>query len=77
MQRYFFDTRDGEAFFADDEGQELPDLESVRIEATRSLTELACDVLPGSIKRILTVEVRDGKWPLLKLRLTFEATSLV
>jgi hypothetical protein len=76
VHRYFFDTRDGETFIEDDEGQEMPDLESVRIEATRSLAELARDVLPGSLKRVLTVEVRRGRWPLLKLCLTFEAIPL-
>ena len=77
MRRYFFDTRDGKNFFLDDEGQEMPTLEMVRVEATRSLAELARDVLPGSLKRKITVEVRDGKKPVLKLALTFEATSLI
>ena len=76
VPRYFFDTRDGATFIEDDEGQEMLDLESVRVEATRSLAELARDVLPGSLRRVLTVEVRQGKWPLMKLCLTFEAILL-
>jgi len=37
---------------------------------------LARDVLPGSIKRVLSVEVRDAIRPILKDVLTFEAILL-
>jgi hypothetical protein len=41
MARYFFDWRDNEHFDEDDEGVELPDLEAVKVEASRSLIERA------------------------------------
>jgi hypothetical protein len=41
-----------------------------------SLAELARDVLPGSIKRVLSVEVRDAFQPILRDVLTFEAILL-
>lgn len=77
MSRYFFDTRDGDAFIEDDGGVDLPDLETVKVQAALSLAELARDVLPGSIKRILIVEVRDEKQPVMEARLVFEAIILV
>jgi len=48
----------------------------VKTEAALSLAELARDVLPGSIERILAVEVRNGTRPILKDVLTFEAIVL-
>ena len=77
MPRYFFDTRDGDSFIEDDYGQVLPDLETVKIVAAASLAELARDVIPGSLKRVLVVEVRDGEQPVLEARLVFEAIVLV
>jgi hypothetical protein len=77
MPRYFFDSRDGEAFIEDDVGTELPDLAAAKIIAAQSLAELARDVLPGSEKRVLIVEVREGRRPVLEARLTFEAVTLV
>ena len=77
MPRYFFDTRDGDTFIQDDHGSELPDLEAVKTVAATSLAELARDVFPGSLKRILIVEVRDGRQPVLEARLSFEAIILV
>jgi hypothetical protein len=74
---YFFDTRDGDMFIEDDIGSELPDLEAVKIVAATSLAELARDVIPGSTKRTLVVEVRDERQPVLQARLVFEAVLLV
>ena len=76
MPLYFFDTRDGDRFIEDDIGLEFPDLEAVKIEASRALAELAHDVLPGSLKRELAVEVRDEAGPVLKALMRFEATIL-
>ena len=77
MHCYFFDTRDNEAFIEDDVGVELPDLEAVKVQAATSLAELARDVLPGSLRRDLAVEVRDERQPVLKAKLRFEAILLV
>lgn len=74
--RYFFDTRDNGSFIEDDVGIELADLVAVKTQAALSLAELARDVLPGSIKRVLAVEVRDAIRPILRDVLTFEAILL-
>jgi len=74
--RYFFDTRDNGTFIEDDLGLELANLDDVRTQAALSLAELARDVLPGSIKRVLSVEVRNALHPILKDVLTFEAIVL-
>ena len=77
MPLYYFDSSDGESFFEDDEGLELPDLETARDQATAALADMARDVLPGSIRRELAIEVRDEhKEPLLKTSLVFEAVRL-
>jgi len=77
MPIYFFDTRDDDTFIEDDEGVELPDLEAAKAAASRSLAELAIDVLPGSVRRELAVEVRDETTLLLKTILRFEAVILI
>jgi hypothetical protein len=74
--RYFFDTRDNDTFIEDDVGVELADLDAVKAQAALSLAELAHDVLPGSIRRELSVEVRDVARPILRDVLTFEAIVL-
>jgi hypothetical protein len=73
---YFFDTRDNDIFIEDDVGLELADLNAVKTQAAMSLAELARDVLPGSIKRVLAVEVRIGLQPILRDVLTFETIVL-
>lgn len=76
MPRYFFDTRDDGQFIADEVGAELPDLEAAKRIAAQSLTELARDVVHTSTRRVLTVEVRDERQPVLEARLVFEAILL-
>ena len=39
MPRYHFDLRDGEAFVVDEEGMELPDIESAQMEAAEFLSD--------------------------------------
>ena len=77
MPLYFFDTRDNDTLVEDDIGVDLPDLEAVKRQASLSLAELARDVLPGSLKRQLAVEVRDERQPILRALLTFEAVILI
>ena len=77
MPRYYFDHRDGDHFLPDDEGLEFDGIETARDEAARSLAERARDVLPGALRRVLTVEVSDEtKEPLLEARLIFEVARL-
>jgi uncharacterized protein DUF6894 len=70
---YFFDTRDNGTFIEDEIGVECANLAAVKREAAVSLAELARDVLPGSIKRVVSVEVRNAFQPILTDVLTFEA----
>lgn len=76
MPLYFFDTRDDDTFIEDDIGLHYPDLDAAKLEAGRALAELARDVIPGSLKRELAVEVRDQFGPVLATRMTFEAVIL-
>lgn len=76
MARYFFDTRDDDQVIEDKLGTECGNLGEVKRLAALSLAELACDVLPSSIKRHLAVKVRDGPNPVLESHLIFEAIIL-
>jgi hypothetical protein len=73
---YFFDTRDNDDFIEDDVGLELPDLEAVKVQSGKALAELARDVIPGSVRRHLSIEVRDEEGPLLIAMMMFEAVIL-
>jgi hypothetical protein len=77
MALYFFDTRDNDRLVEDDVGLDFPDLETVKEQAAVSLAEMARDVLPGSVKRVLSVEVRDESQLVLCATLTFEAIVLI
>jgi hypothetical protein len=76
MALYYFDSRDDDEFIEDEMGVEFPDLEAVKVEAARALAELARDVIPGSLRRVLAIEVRDEQGPVLVARMTFEAVIL-
>ena len=73
MGRFFFDFRDGENLFVDSEGTDLVDESHVELEATRTLAEIALDLLPVSGPRRLVLTVRDehGR-PIMTASLTFE-----
>jgi hypothetical protein len=77
VPHYYFDSRDGDRFVQDDVGLEFPDIEMARDQATAALADMARDVLPGSLRRELAIEVRDEGWePLLRTMLVFEAVRL-
>lgn len=76
MPLYYFDSRDNDQFLEDEVGLEFPNLETVKIESARALAELARDVLPGSVRRVLSIEVRDSCGPVLKVMMAFEAIIL-
>ena len=62
MPRYFFDSQDGiDEVFIDNVGIECADLDEVRIEAARGLADLAKDILPGIVRRELSIHVRDDQ----------------
>ena len=46
MPRYFFDVHDGDRPTKDEEGQELPDLPSVRKTVLSLLPDIAREVMP-------------------------------
>ncbi|QRM33915.1 hypothetical protein [Microvirga sp. VF16] len=59
MPRFFFDTFDGEQFYPDKTGQELPDIEAARIEAQKALPDMVSDALPDADRRSFVVNVRN------------------
>jgi hypothetical protein len=77
VPRYFFDFRDDDALVADDDGLDFDALEDVRDEAATALAEHAKYVLPGALRRVLSVDVRDEQSePVLQARLVFEVLRL-
>lgn len=46
MRRYYFDLRDDNGLFVDDEGLECRDVSAVQAEAARALADMARDVEP-------------------------------
>jgi hypothetical protein len=74
MKPYYFDMRDGDAFIADDMGVLLPS-EAARDQAAVALAGMAKEALPGTVRRELAIEVRDGE-PVLRTSLVFEAQRL-
>jgi hypothetical protein len=74
---FFFDTREDGTVVTDTVGVEFPSLETVKRQAAESLAELARDVLPGELRRVLAVDVRDAVGePVLTAELVFEARLL-
>jgi hypothetical protein len=77
MARYYFDVRDDEKVTFDEDGLVFHSLEAVKREAATALAEIAKDVIPGAIRRVLAIEVRDdAKRPLLEARMVFEIVPL-
>ena len=62
MTQYFFHIRDGDTLVPDEEGCELPDLEAVKVEATKSACDLFKQAAHGRIFISATphIEVRDA-----------------
>lgn len=71
MKRYYFDIRDGSQFIRDDEGVELPDIESARQEATAALSEITREWGRGTPQHRMAIEVRDDRGPILAARFSF------
>ena len=76
MPRYYFDSRDNETFIADEIGVDIASFEEVKTTASTAMAEFAKDVLPGSIVRMLAIEVRDDFGPVLRVSLRFEIEQL-
>ncbi|UVO35750.1 hypothetical protein KUL72_31000 [Bradyrhizobium arachidis] len=71
MKKYYFDIRDGSQFIRDDEGLELPNIESARQEATTALSEMAREWGRGRPQHHMAVEVRDDHGPILDASFSF------
>jgi hypothetical protein len=77
MGKYFFDTRNCGAFIRDDDGIECADVEVVRVQAAKSLAELALDVIPQTTDCVMGVDVRNERQEVvLVTELTFKAQLL-
>ena len=73
MPRFYLDYRDGDYFLADEDGIELASSEDARAEATSILAQMARDILHGTKRRELVVEVSDeNRKPLFRTALSFE-----
>ena len=73
MRRYYFDIREGDEIFSDEEGLELSTIEKVQEEAARSLADMARDAVRtlGASSQQMSIEVRDDSGPVLHLKFTF------
>jgi hypothetical protein len=75
MKRYYFDLREGDEIFPDEEGLELSTIEKAQEEAARSLADMARDAVrsrgsgPG---QLMAIEVRDESGPVFNLKFMFE-----
>ena len=73
---YFFDFRDGDTFIEDEIGVECVDLAAAKFEAAAGLAGYARDVIPGSERREMAIEVRTDKGPVLNTRMVFEIKQM-
>jgi len=73
MRRYYFDIREGDEIFPDEEGLELSTIEKVQEEAARSLADMARDAVRtlGASSQQMSIEVGDDSGPVLQLKFTF------
>lgn len=76
MPHYYFDVHDSDKLTLDQSGTELPDEVVARDEATRTLSEIAAEEIPGNgSDRDFRIVVRDDRRAFLfELRLTFRTT---
>jgi len=63
--------RENYTFIEDDVGHELPTIAAAKMEASKALTEIARDILPGHNFANLAIEVRDALGPILHATLNF------
>lgn len=77
MTIYYFDLRDEDELFPDEEGLEFSGLPAVQEEAAKSLADMARDAVRGShplSKRYMAIEVRDEIGPVMQVEFNFEIT---
>lgn len=65
------------SFVPDEVGLVFPDVATARDQATRVLAEMARDLLPGTVRREVAIEVKDeSRALLLRAGLSFEMRKL-
>jgi hypothetical protein len=65
MPQYFFDYRDGNRVYIDDEGAELASLKDARTEALRAIGGIAKGKMPDGDSRDFQISVRENGGPIL------------
>ena len=77
MPKFFFDVHDGYHHHIDMSGTDLIDQHAARDEATRAITEMAADYLPGDgLQRNIVIHIRDQNGlPLSDVTLDFKIRS--
>lgn len=78
MPRYFFDITENGSSVKDDEGSDLPTAEVARIEASKTITDMARDHIPGDgPQHHLGIEVRDETGRIVvQMSLSFDSTKV-
>jgi len=66
MPCYYFDIRDGDALYPDEEGLELTDQRAAEIEAAHSLAGMAKEIPAPEERHHMAVEVRTNNGPLFQ-----------
>jgi hypothetical protein len=74
MTRYYFDLREGDILVVDEEGLELPDIESVHQQAAKSLLDMAKDAVVerGGRMQWMAIDARDDEGPVLQAKFTID-----
>lgn len=77
MPRFYLHVCNGSGFVEDEEGQELPDLESAREQAIQGLRDImAGDLRAGELNMASFIEVEDEARQLLTTVNFLEAVSI-
>lgn len=71
MTRYYFDIRNGQDLYRDEEGHELSDQSAAEIEAAMSLAGLAKDLPPLDERENMAIEVRTHEGPVFQAAFIF------
>lgn len=75
MIRYYFDIRDGDTLYADEEGLELDDQTAAEVEAANVLAGLARDLSPQGERNHMAIEVRTSAGTIFQAAFIFESAQ--
>jgi hypothetical protein len=75
MPRYYFDIRDGEAFYPDEEGIELANRRAAEIEAAMSLAGVARELPVLDEPHPMAIEVRTDQGTIFQVAFIFETAK--